>query len=100
PGPPAAARVGRRRPAGARRGAVLKAAHLERGDDGRAPGEAVRLDGRLVLAARILERIDGEAPDDGLAVRRDAVDPVGDDEVAPGAAAHPVRAAEGDHEAV
>ena len=88
--PPGDAGVGGRRPAVRRGAPALVPARLEEGDDRRAEGEAVRLDLRLVLALRVHRRVPGELEAQHLAVGRHAVDPLRDDHVTSGAAAHVV----------
>ena len=88
--PPGDAGVGGCRPAVRRGAPALVPARLEEGDDRRAEGEAVRLDLRLVLALRVHRRVPGELEAQHLAVGRHPVDPLRNDHVASGAAAHVV----------
>src|SRR5205823_13633129 len=98
---PGAAGVERDRGADVRGGSTVATPDLEGGDDGRPGGEAVRLDGGLVLAVAVRVRVDGETAGDDLAVGRDDVGAVGADHIGPGPAVDPVLAAEGGlHEVV
>src|SRR5439155_9308153 len=81
PALPGAAGVAGDAEADVRRGAGPEAADLVRGDDGRARGEVVRLDGRLVLAERVGRGVHREAARDDLAVGRDLVGGVRTDDV-------------------
>ena len=94
--PPGAPGVGRHGRADVGGGTVRAAADLEGRDDGRSPGEAVGLDGGLVLAVRVRVRVDRQAPRDDLAVRGNQISGVRTDDVRACTAIDAVEPAEGD----